>query len=214
MTEYDVGDGAFLWSMFQVIRDRLTSRVVIDYFGGELVKRLEITLSSMNKVLDDAETKQYQNPNVKNWLDDLKNELYELEQVLDMVAIDTQRKGKIGRLISATINRFESRIKVLLKRLIVLAEQTNRLGLQEDSYEIRVSQQLSRELTTESLVDDESVIYGREHEKEEIIDFLLQDSDCGNQVPIISIVGLIGMCCEFDDKITPMNFDVWSKLIK
>lgn len=39
----------------------------------------------------------------------------------------------------------------------------------------------------------ESVIYGRELEKHEIIDYLLSCSDSGNQVPIISIVGVIGM---------------------
>jgi len=39
----------------------------------------------------------------------------------------------------------------------------------------------------------ESVIHGREHEKEEMIKFLLTDSDGDNRVPIISIVGLMGM---------------------
>ncbi|WJX36769.1 hypothetical protein P8452_24612 [Trifolium repens] len=189
MAEAFVG-GAFLSSVFQVIRVRLVSLDFIDY--PELVKKLEITLSSMYKVLDYAETKQYQNPKVKNWLDDLKHVLYEVEHLLDVIANDAQRMGKIRRFISASINRFESRIKVLLKRLNVLVEQKNLLGLQEDRYEIGVSRQLLSKNTTVSLVD-ESVIYGREHDKAEIIHFLLEASDCGNQVPIISIVGLIGM---------------------
>ncbi|GAU20835.1 hypothetical protein TSUD_120270 [Trifolium subterraneum] len=46
--------------------------------------------------------------------------------------------------------------------------------------------------TTTSLVD-ESFIYGREHEKEEIVHFLLADTDCDKQISIISIVGLGGM---------------------
>jgi ABC-type glutathione transport system ATPase component len=41
--------------------------------------------------------------------------------------------------------------------------------------------------------EDESFIYGRDHEKEKIIDFLLSESDGVNRVPIISIVGLGGM---------------------
>ncbi|WJX36772.1 hypothetical protein P8452_24614 [Trifolium repens] len=137
-----VGGGAFLCSVFLVIRDRLTSRVFIDYFDDELVNKLEITLNSIKKVVEDAETKQYQNLDAKNWLDDLKHELYELDQVLDVVAIDAQR-NKIGRFVSGSISRFESRIKELLKRLNVLVEQKNFLGLQEDRYEI----QLSREFT-------------------------------------------------------------------
>ncbi|GAU20830.1 hypothetical protein TSUD_120220 [Trifolium subterraneum] len=189
MAEF-VGGGTFLWSVFQMIRERLASTVVIDYFDEELVNKLQVTLNSINDVMNDAERKQYQNLNVKNWFDDLKHVLYEVEQLLDVVAIDAQpTKSKIGRFISATINRFESRIKVLLKRLIVLEVQKNRLGLEKDS-KISFSQQLSREFTTEFCVDDESVIYGREHEKEEIIHFLLADTD---SISIISIVGLAGM---------------------
>ncbi|PNX86133.1 CC-NBS-LRR resistance protein, partial [Trifolium pratense] len=184
MTEF-VGGGTFLWSVFQVIRERLASSVITDYFDEQLVHNLEVTLDSINEVLDDAETRQFHNLSVKKWVNNLKHLLYEVEQLLDVVAIDAQGKGKIGRFISATINRFESRIKVLLKRLVVLSEEYNRLGLKENSYEIRASQQLSMEFTTG--------IYGREHEKEEIISFLLAKSYCDDQVPIITIVGLTGM---------------------
>ncbi|CAJ2667407.1 unnamed protein product [Trifolium pratense] len=159
MTQF-VGEGESLWSVFEVIRERLASRVFIDYFDEELVNKLEVTMNSINEVLDVAETKQYQNLDVKNWLSDLKLVSYKVEQVLDVIAIEAQQKGKIGRFISATVNQFESRIKVLIKWLNVLAEQKNRLGLEEDSYEIRISQQLS------SYFD---------------------------KVPIISIVGLMGM---------------------
>ena len=47
-------------------------------------------------------------------------------------------------------------------------------------------------LPTTSLVD-ESSIYGRDGDKEELIHFLLSDIDNGNHVPIISIMGLGGM---------------------
>jgi leucine-rich repeat protein SHOC2 len=40
---------------------------------------------------------------------------------------------------------------------------------------------------------DESSIYGRDVHKEKLIKFLLEGNDGGNQVPIISIVGLGGM---------------------
>jgi hypothetical protein len=84
-----------------------------------------------------------------------------------VVAIDAQGKRKIGRFISGSINRFESRIKLLLKRLNVLAEQKKRLGLQEDIYEIQVS----REFTKNIYEDD--------------IDYW------DDRVPIINIVGLM-----------------------
>ncbi|WJX30852.1 hypothetical protein P8452_19345 [Trifolium repens] len=169
LTEF-VGGGAFLCSVLQVIRVRLASRVFIDYFDDELVNKLESRLNSIRKVLEDAETKQYQKLDVKNWLDDLKHELYELEQVLDVVAIDAQGKRKIGRFISGSVNRFESRIKLLLKRLNVLAEQKKRLGLQEDIYEIQVS----REFTNRVISRHINMNYW------------------DDRVPIINIVGLMG----------------------
>ncbi|KAK2440170.1 putative disease resistance RPP13 protein [Trifolium repens] len=179
MAEFDVVGGAFLSSFFQVIFERLASRDFRDYFNKGLVRKLEITLHSINAVLNDAETEQYQNQNVKNWLHDLKQEVYELDQLLDVIVIDAQPKGKIQRILSGSINQFESRIGVLLKRLNVLAQQRYILKL--------------RDTTPQMSLAYESVIYGRELEKEKIIESLLSDSDDENQIPIISIVGLIGI---------------------
>ena len=69
------------------------------------------------------------------------------------------------------------------------------LGLKQDtcaSNEDGVSWKPSERLATTSLVD-ESSIFGRDGDKEEIIKSLLSDIDGGNQVPIVSIVGLGGM---------------------
>jgi predicted AAA+ superfamily ATPase len=83
----------------------------------------------------------------------------------------------------------------LLERLEFLAKQKDMLGLKQDtcaSNEGGVSWKPSERLPTTSLVD-ESGIFGRDDDKEEIIKSLLLDIDCGNQVPIVSIVGLGGM---------------------
>ncbi|XP_039688294.1 putative disease resistance RPP13-like protein 1 [Medicago truncatula] len=191
MAEVDVGQ-AFLSPIIQLICEKLTSTYFRDYFHEGLVKKLEITLKSINYLLDDAETKQYQNQRVENWLDDVSNEVYELEQLLDVIVTDAQRKGKISRFLSAFINRFESRIKASLERLVFLADLKYELG-----FEVAANPRLefggvTRPFPTVSLVD-ESLILGREHEKEEIIDFILSDRDGVNRVPIISIVGLMGM---------------------
>ncbi|XP_039687588.1 putative disease resistance RPP13-like protein 1 isoform X2 [Medicago truncatula] len=175
---------AFLSPIIQEICERLSSTDFGGYVREELGKKLEITLVSINQVLDDAETKKYENQNVKNWVDDASNEVYELDQLLDIIASDSaNQKGKIQRFLSGSINRFESRIKVLLKRLVGFAEQTERLGLHEGG---------ASRFSAASL-GHEYVIYGREHEQEEMIDFLLSDSHGENQLPIISIVGLTGI---------------------
>ncbi|PNX59236.1 CC-NBS-LRR resistance protein, partial [Trifolium pratense] len=69
------------------------------------------------------------------------------------------------------------------------------MGLEDGpcaSKEGLVSWKPSKTLSTTALVD-ESTIYGREVQKEELIKLLLEGNDSGNKVPIISIVGLGGM---------------------
>jgi len=210
--------GAFLSSVFQVIRERLASRDFRDYFHERLVKKLEMTLDSINEVLDDADMKEYQHRNVKNWLDDLKHNVYELEQLFDVIATDTRPRGKMRRFLSLFIKRgFEDRVEALMQNLEFLADQKDRLGLNKltsGDCEIGVlklvrefravskhricifgcngSRVTPRILPTAPFVD-ESAVYGREHEKEEMTEFLLSDSNSKINVPIISIVGVIGM---------------------
>ncbi|CAJ2638992.1 unnamed protein product [Trifolium pratense] len=187
--------GAFLSSFFQFAFERLASKDFKDLFHNKgLLKKLEITLNSINQLLDDADTKQYQNQNVKNWLDELKHEVYEVDQLLDEIALE-QRKSKAKRFFSTLTNPFESRIKDLLGNLNFLAEQKDALGLTQrscTSYDGAVGPQFSKINPTACLVD-ESSICGREGEKEEIINYLLSTNDNDKQVSVISIVGLGGM---------------------
>ncbi|RHN65917.1 hypothetical protein MtrunA17_Chr3g0085121 [Medicago truncatula] len=55
MAEVVVGQ-AFLSPIIQLIYERLASTDFRDYLNDGLVKKLEITLKSINKVLDDEET--------------------------------------------------------------------------------------------------------------------------------------------------------------
>jgi 50S ribosomal subunit-associated GTPase HflX len=193
--------GAFLSSSFQVIFEKLASVDIRDYFGGnkldDLVKEVDIKLNSINHVLEEAEIKQYQNIHVKNWLDELKHVLYEADQILDEIATDAMLKttSVLGFFSALTTNPFESRINELLEKLKLLADQKKDLGLEDGpcaSKEGLVSWKPSKRLSTTTLVD-ESSIYGRDVHKEKLIKFLLEGNDGGNQVPIISIVGLGGM---------------------
>jgi hypothetical protein len=87
---------AFLGSLFDVVLDRLASSNFIDYFRivklETLVDKLESILNSINQVLDDAEKKQYGNPDVKKWLGDVKHAMYEADQLLDEIATDAPLK--------------------------------------------------------------------------------------------------------------------------
>lgn len=64
--------GALLSSFLSVWFDRLASREVKDFIRGQkttqgLLKKLEIKLLPVNKVLDDAEEKQIRDPTVRKW---------------------------------------------------------------------------------------------------------------------------------------------------
>ncbi|KAK7323345.1 hypothetical protein VNO77_26815 [Canavalia gladiata] len=169
--------GALLSSFFQVAIQKLASSQFKDYFrrhklDDKLVKKLEITLNSINQVLDDAEKKQYQSTYVKKWLYDLKHAVYETDLLFDEISTHAHLKKlkkesqtvttKVRGFFSSSSNRFASRIKELLENLEFLAKQKKILGLgivTSASNEGGVSWKLSERLPTTSLVDD-SGIYG------------------------------------------------------
>ena len=90
--------------------DKLVSRDIEDYFHGrkikdKMLKKLEIVLNSINQVLEDAEERQYKSPNVMNWLDQLKEAMYEVELLLDEVANETSRQKLEAKFEPATSKR-------------------------------------------------------------------------------------------------------------
>ncbi|XP_058721425.1 putative disease resistance RPP13-like protein 1 [Vicia villosa] len=196
--------GAFLTPVIQVIVERVAKRDYKSLFNKRLVNKLQIKLNSIQKVLDDAETKQYHDDRVRFWLDNLKHVVYEVEQLLDEIATSAQRNSKVhhfrlvGRFKSKIkvsffllAGRFRSRINDLLDKLKDLLDEKDLLNLNEGIF---ARNELSETVPTTSLVDESSK-YGRQGETEEIISFILSDngSSSSNQAPIISIVGLGGM---------------------
>ncbi|KAK7323346.1 hypothetical protein VNO77_26816 [Canavalia gladiata] len=181
--------GALLSSFFQVAIEKLASSQFKDYFhrhklDDTLVKKLEITLNSINQVLDDAEKKQYQSTYVKKWLDDLKHAVYETDLLFDEIATHANLKKsqtvttKVRGFFSSSSNRFASRIKELLENLEFLAKQKKILGLGIvtcASNEGGVSWKLSERLPTTSLVDD-SGIYGYEFSKDELVELWMAEA--------------------------------------
>ncbi|KAK2386093.1 putative disease resistance RPP13 protein [Trifolium repens] len=204
--------GAFLSSFFQVIFEKLASSNFTEYFHrgklDKLVEELESTLDSINQVLDDAEIKQYQIPNVKKWLGDVKHAMYEADQLLDEIATDAPMKklkaesqpstsNNIVNFIPTFTNPFESRIKELTKSLLSLVEQNDReLQLKNQTYAGNAVGFNSKPpgIKETTYLVDASGIYGRDADKEEMIKILLSsENGSSNQTPIISIVGLGGM---------------------
>ncbi|KAG5227722.1 disease resistance RPP13 protein [Salix suchowensis] len=197
--------GSILSAFLQVLFDRMASREILDFFkerklNDRLLKKLKIMMISVSGVLDDAEEKQVTKPAVKEWLDELKDAVYEADDLLDEIAYEAQRSEvEAGSQITTNQVRitFSSgkrekdemeKLGEILDRLEYLAQQKDALGLREG-----MGEKTSLEkIPTTSLVDDIDV-YGRDHDKEAILKLLLSDDSNGKNLDVIPIVGMGGI---------------------
>lgn len=87
---------AFLSASVQTIMERLTSSEFRDFIINKklnvsLLRQLEITLLTLHAVLDDAEKKQINNLAVKQWLDELKDAIFDAEDLINQISYDSLR---------------------------------------------------------------------------------------------------------------------------
>ncbi|XWS07990.1 hypothetical protein CRYUN_Cryun41cG0038500 [Craigia yunnanensis] len=195
--------GAVLNATLNVLFDRLASREVLDFIRGkkledQLLNKLKPTLMSVNAVLDDAEDKQITNQHVKGWVAELRDAVYDAEDLLDEIAIEAVRRSldqttstMVSRLISSLNpfnNDMDSKLEVILERLEHLVNKKKILGLKEYNRGERASQR-----TPATSLVDESGVYGRDDEIEAIMKLLHPENPTENQIDVIPIVGMGGV---------------------
>ncbi|KAG5531056.1 hypothetical protein RHGRI_025871 [Rhododendron griersonianum] len=199
---------ALLGAAFGVLLDRLASEEFINFFRGRkhdksLLKKLKVTLLELNKGLNDAEDRQITDRAVKAWLDELKDAVYHAEDLVDEIATEALRskveaeypRGK-QRLQDPVISTFtsffdrgvNSKLEKMIGMLDHFVKAKDVLGLRE----VAARKWSQTRLPTTSLVD-ESCVYGRENDKEEIMKLLLSDGENSNKIDVIPIVGMGGM---------------------
>ncbi|KAF5445891.1 hypothetical protein F2P56_031566 [Juglans regia] len=168
--------GVFLFAVLQVLADKVAS------------------------LLEDAEEKQVTKPDVRRWIDELKDAFYDAEDILDEIATDTlQRKldaefdttAKRVRNSISCLNPFvkdtETKVEVVLETLEYLARQKDAIVLRDG-----VGGKQFERLPTTSLVE-ESHICGRNEDREKIIEELLSVGVNGKEMSVIAIVGMGGI---------------------
>jgi hypothetical protein len=172
---------AFLQALF----DRMASPEFVDFFRQRKlnkvdVEKLKIRLLSVHKLCGDAEEKQLTDLSVKEWVHDLKDVVYDAEDVLDEIATEalqrkldaefqttaTKVRNSISTFFSHFVKEIEPKIKMLLDKLEYLARQKDDLGLREG-----VGGESSKRFITTSLVE-ESNIFGRDDDKETVVNAL------------------------------------------
>nr|POE70969.1 putative disease resistance rpp13-like protein 1 [Quercus suber] len=198
---------ALATSIIQVTLDRLASPEVIDYFKGrkhsdELLQKLKVMLLSAKSVLTDAEEKQFTNPAVKNWLDELKDAVYVADDLLDEIATEALRSkseaefqtrtSKVLRFVSTSVNSFDKKIRSKLEKVLgilqIIIEQKNVHNLKEVAGGVPLP---PRQLTTSC--PEEYGVYGRDIDKEEIFKKLQLDNASGDEICVVPIVGMGGV---------------------
>ena len=200
--------GAFLSATLQVLFDRMASQEVVKFIRGRkvpatLLAKLKTWCLTLNKVLNDAEEREITDTIVKEWLDELKDAVYHAEDLLDEIATEALRcqveadfgtsTNKVHNFISTSFNQFgrklESKMQEVVDKLENLASQINAIGLREG-----VEGRSSQRVPTTSLVDPETIIYGRDDDEKAIVNLLLSNDVASNDHPcVIPIVGMGGV---------------------
>jgi len=168
----------------------------------EDMERMKNTVSIIKAVLLDAEAKA-NNHQVSNWLEKLKDVLYDADDLLDDFSIEAlRRKAMAGKNIVRRTQVFFSksnkiahglklghRMKAIQKRLDDIAKNKHALQLNDRPMENPMVYREQRQ--TYSFVSTDEVI-GRDKEKKCIKSYLL-DINATNNVSIIPIVGIGGL---------------------
>ena len=161
------------------------------------LENLESTFAIVQAVLQDAEEKQWKNKALEIWLRRLKDAAYDVDDVLDDFAIEARRH----RLQKDLKNRLRSFFSLDHNPLIFRLKMAHKLKNVREKLDVIANENKKFELTTRvgdvaadwrltSSVVNESEIYGRGKEKEELINILLANAD---DLPIYAIWGMGGL---------------------
>ncbi|XP_057999221.1 putative disease resistance protein RGA1 [Hevea brasiliensis] len=167
------------------------------------LEKIKKSLVVIKAVLFDAEQHQLRSQQIEVWLGMLKDVLYDAEDVVDEFECEALRRKvvesgnttrKVRRFFSTSnplAFRFTMghKLKKIRERVAEIAALKSDFGLTERIFDRHVIHR-EREMT-HSFVDASNVI-GRDEDKENIIEMLLQSFDSEN-VSIIPVVGIGGL---------------------
>ncbi|KAG8492653.1 hypothetical protein CXB51_010081 [Gossypium anomalum] len=208
---------AFLELLSGKLLDSVLNLVADHREVHQQLKLWQSILPEIKAVLNHAEEKQIKNEDegVKNWLDDLQDLAYDVDDILDEFAYQELRlklqktqaqasTSKVQKLIPTCCTgahfspisfmfnaKMISKIKAITDRLNSLNTRRSSLGLSEIMSQGATSKGKKPRLQPTSLMDGAMEYVGRANEKQEMLELLKSNNSDG--VCVLSIVGMGGM---------------------
>ncbi|XP_058106850.1 putative disease resistance protein RGA3 [Magnolia sinica] len=174
---------------------------------NEDLEKLSRNFDYLQAVLTDAEKRQVKDKSVKRWLGDLKDVVYDIDDVLEEWKVvndgcDDATSSEDKKVFAHSFSPFfcfarasfhvktRDRIKAISARLDEIKERKNSFSFSEVREEGGVVELDSRE--TSSFID-ENEIFGRDRVKERIVSQLVEGSSDEEGLAVISIIGMAGI---------------------
>ncbi|KAL8151030.1 hypothetical protein V2J09_020838 [Rumex salicifolius] len=165
------------------------------------VDRIKSNLSSIQAVLRDAEKQQTTSESIKNWLSNLHDVMYDIDDLLDDITTEIKlhkmNEGHWSKQVRNFFSRTNSlflrfqwahQIKSLCKKLDRIAEERENFVLSTESVDFEDY----RFRETHSKLNKPELILRREDDKEAIINSVLSCMDCDG-LSVVPVVGIGGV---------------------
>ncbi|XP_058776897.1 putative disease resistance protein RGA4 [Vicia villosa] len=197
-------------AVIEVVLDNLSSLIQkeFDLFLGfdQDFNSLSSLLTTIKATLEDAEEKQFSNRAIKDWLLKLKDAAHVLDDILDECATQVlEYEGVKDRLSNKVQSSFLScfqpkhiafryqitkKMKRIRERLDEIADERTKFHLTEIVREKRSGVLDWRQTTS---IISQPQVYGREEDKDRIINFLVGDASSFEDFSVYPIIGLGGL---------------------
>lgn len=198
---------AFLFDIAHTILGRLGSLAVEQFsmvFGVKKdLDKLQETLLTIRDVILDAEEKQAKDRQLTNWVEKLKEVLYDADDFLDEIEVNGLRRQLLFRNIKGKVSGFFSSLNPVASRFRMaykikdIRERLDSIAADKAKFDLSVKVANGSDLprttdSTDSSIPDFDPI-GRNDEKDMMAHLLMQNNGNEENLSVISVVGIGGL---------------------
>ncbi|XP_060966152.1 putative disease resistance RPP13-like protein 1 [Cannabis sativa] len=204
---------AFLTVLYEKLFERMDSPAFANFFLEkrsicEQLRELNLKLKTTSLLVNDAEERQLEEPDVKEWLDDLKHVIYRAQDMVDHVdyqllsnslghesySTDTTTVLMKMKFFLSSMTEFDRTIQAEIAKILVdtnlLLQKRVLLGLKEDNQNTIPSQRSVVPLREQQRVH----VHGRDDDKDKIMEWLITNGTLGSEkIGVLPIVGMGGI---------------------